>query len=71
MNPMFETMPLEELRTYVLTHQSDLEAFHLLVDRLKIQGERATYPCPNTPENIAIMRQAIQEKLGRSGVQNV
>ena len=61
----FETTTLEELRTYVLTHQSDTEAFHLLVDRLKSQGHRTTYPCLNTPENIAIMRQAIQEKLRR------
>jgi hypothetical protein len=26
---------------------------------------RAQYPCPNSPENIEIMRQAIGEKLGR------
>jgi hypothetical protein len=65
MNPTFETMTIEELRTYVLSHQSDAEAFHLLVDRLKAKGHRIQYPCPNTPENIAIMRQAIRDKLGR------
>jgi hypothetical protein len=66
MNPTYEMMTLEELRAYVLSHQSDTEAFQMLVDRLKAKGERVIYPCPNTPENLAIMRQVIQEKLGQS-----
>jgi hypothetical protein len=65
MNPTLESMTIEELRAYVLSHASDIEAFHFLVDRLKAKGQRIQYPCPNNPENIAIMQQAIQEKLGR------
>ena len=65
MNPTLETMTIEELRTYVLSHASDIEAFHFLVARLKAKGQRTQYPCPNSPENITIMQQAIREKLGR------
>jgi hypothetical protein len=65
MNPTFETMPLEELRTYVLSHREDTAAFHTLVDRSKTPEPKTQYPCPNTPENVEIMRQAIREKLGR------
>jgi hypothetical protein len=65
MNPTFETMSLQELRVYVLSHREDTSAFHALVDRRKVQGSRTQYPCPNTPENVAILRHALQEKLGR------
>jgi hypothetical protein len=39
----------------------------VLADRLKASSVSSTvYPCPDTPENLAIMEQAIQEKLGQS-----
>jgi hypothetical protein len=65
MNPTFETMSIQELRTYVLSHREDTSALHTLIDRTRPTPPRIQYPCPNTPENIEIMRQAIQEKLGR------
>jgi hypothetical protein len=65
MNPTFETMALEELRAYVLSHRDDTTAFHMLIDRTRPTAPRTKYPCPNTPENIEIMRQAIQAKLDR------
>ncbi len=65
MNPTFETMSIQELRTYVLSHREDTSALHTLIDRTRPTAPRTQYPCPNTPENIEIMRQAIQEKLGR------
>jgi hypothetical protein len=65
MNPTFETMSIQELRTYVLSHREDTSALHTLIDRTRPTTPRTQYPCPNTPENIEIMRQAIQEKLGR------
>jgi hypothetical protein len=65
MNPTFETMPLEELRAYVLSHREDTDAFHALIDRSKSPEPRKQYPCPDTPENIKSMHQAIREKLGR------
>jgi hypothetical protein len=65
MNPTFETMVLEDLRAYVLTHREDTPAFHALVDRSRSTTLRTQYPCPNTPANIEIMRQAIRTKLDR------
>jgi hypothetical protein len=64
MNPSFETMDLKELRAYVLSHREDTPALHALIDRSRSTGPRTLYPCPNTPENVEIMRQAIQKKLG-------
>jgi hypothetical protein len=65
MNPTFETMALEDLRAYVLSHREDTPAFHALVDRSRSTTPRTQYPCPNTPANIEIMRQVFQAKLGR------
>lgn len=65
MNPIFEAMSLSELRVYVLSHREDTAALHTLIDRRKAQGPRIQYPCPNTPENVEILRQVIQAKFGR------
>jgi hypothetical protein len=65
MNPTFETMSIQELRAYVLSHREDTTAFHALIDRTRPTSPRTQYPCPNTPETIAITHQAIREKLGR------
>jgi hypothetical protein len=63
MNPTFESMTLTDLRAYVLAHPTETDAFHGFVDRLKAQGQRIQCPCPNTPENIEIMRRAVRQKL--------
>lgn len=34
----YESMNLDELRQYVLTHQEDISAFHIYVDRSKAVG---------------------------------
>jgi hypothetical protein len=67
MNPDFAEMDIRSLRAYVLNNRNDNEAFYVLADRLKASSVSSTvYPCPDTPENLAIMEQAIQEKLGQS-----
>lgn len=38
--PNFETMSESELRTYVLSHREDTEAFYALADRLKSKPGR-------------------------------
>ncbi|MEA5534909.1 DUF6887 family protein [Crocosphaera sp. XPORK-15E] len=63
MNPNFKTMNKAELRAYVLQNREDKEAFYALMDRLKTNPTTKTYPCPNTPENLEVMKQAIREKL--------
>lgn len=64
MKPDFDIMSTAELRTYLLSHRNDDEAFYKLADRLEANSEDAElYPCPDTPENIAIMEAAIQEQV--------
>lgn len=61
----FKTMSVVELRTYVLEHREDETAFHALVDRLTENGTDEIYPYPNTPETIAMLREAIRKRLGK------
>ena len=57
-------MSKEELKAYVLTHKENTEVFDILADRLKTDNKDVPlYLSPTTPENIAIMEQAIKEKL--------
>jgi hypothetical protein len=34
----YETMSLDELRQYVLTHRENIQAFHVYIDRSKASG---------------------------------
>jgi hypothetical protein len=36
-----------------------------IFNRLEEQESSQIFPCPNNPENIKIMKQAIKEKLGK------
>lgn len=64
MKPNFDTMSIAELRTYLLSHRDDDEAFYKLADRLEASADDSNlYPIPDTPENIAIMEAAIEEHL--------
>jgi hypothetical protein len=38
----YETMGLNELRQYVLTHRENIQAFHVYVDRSKASGRMIT-----------------------------
>jgi hypothetical protein len=38
----YQTMNLDELRRYLLTHREDIEAFHVYVDRSKAKGRMIT-----------------------------
>ncbi len=61
MKPDFDTMSIPELRSYLLSHRNDDEAFYKLADRLEMADDASDlYPVPDTPENIAIMEAAIQ-----------
>jgi len=35
------------------------------MDRWNANLPLAVYPCPNTPENLEVMKKAIREKLGK------
>jgi hypothetical protein len=38
----YETMGLDELRQYVLTHRENIQAFHVYVDRSNASGRMIT-----------------------------
>ncbi|WP_009547646.1 DUF6887 family protein [Crocosphaera subtropica] len=61
----FSAMSTPELRRYVLQNRDDKPAFYALMDRLNSNTSTTSYPCPNTPENIEIMKQAIRKKLNQ------
>jgi hypothetical protein len=65
MKPTFQDMSINQLRTYVLEHREDKDAFENLVDRLKTDASGVVYPCPNTPETIQVTRKAIQERFAQ------
>jgi hypothetical protein len=56
----FETMNLNELRQYVLTHREDLNAFHIYVDRSKSYGRMITIN-PGDPNWESNLDQKIQQ----------
>jgi hypothetical protein len=59
--PNDETMPLDELRQYVLAHRSDQEAFHAYSDRSKASGRMITID-PTDPAWEAKLSQRIQQR---------
>jgi len=64
MKPDFETMSKAELRSYVMAHRDDNEAFYKLVDRLKADNKDAIrYPCPKNPEDWAKVPELIEEQI--------
>ncbi len=65
MKQNFSDMNVSELRAYVVTHREDETAFQMLIDRLKVNASGVRYPCPNTPETIAITQKAIRERLSK------
>ena len=64
MKPDFEKMSKAELRSYVMAHRDDNEAFYMLVDRLKADNKNAVrYPCPNSPEDWEKVPKLIEEQI--------
>jgi hypothetical protein len=45
----YETMELDELRQYVLTHRENIQAFHVYVDRSKASGRMISID-PSDPQ---------------------
>ena len=56
----YETMNLDELRRYVLTHREDLNAFYVYVDRSKAVGRMITIN-PDDPDWEETLEQRIQQ----------
>ena len=58
----YETMGLDELRQYVLTHREDIKAFHLYVDRSKASGRMITID-PNDPQWEENLDRSIESRI--------
>ncbi|MCY7272593.1 MAG: hypothetical protein LH702_02305 [Phormidesmis sp. CAN_BIN44] len=59
-------MTTTELRAYLLSHRNDDEAFYKLADRLEASSEESElYPYPDSPEAIAILKAAIQQRVSK------
>ena len=52
MKPNFSEMNLKELRTYMLDHRDDDEAFYAYVDRSKAEGTWVKMPPLKSPEDL-------------------
>ncbi|MBH8575139.1 hypothetical protein I8752_19390 [Nostocaceae cyanobacterium CENA369] len=58
----YETMNLDELRQYVLTHREDLHAFHVYIDRSKAVGRMITIN-PDDLDWEETLEQRIQQSI--------
>lgn len=65
----YETMNLDELRQYVLTHREDLNAFHVYVDRSKAVGRMITIN-PDDPDWEKTLEQRIQQAISGEAESN-
>ena len=50
--PNFKTMNLKQLRTYILSHRDDDDAFHTFVDRVDNEKSWTTHPPINSIEEM-------------------
>ena len=58
----YETMELDELRQYVLTHSEDIQAFHVYVDRSKASGRMITID-PTDPQWEENLDRSIESRI--------
>lgn len=56
----FESMNLDDLRRYVLSHREDTEAFHTYIDHSKASGRMITID-PSDPGWERVVEQKIQQ----------
>ena len=61
MKPKFEAMSRQELRTYILEHREDEEAFELYLDQIMAEPSEI-YPAPKTIEELGNFPQLLSKK---------
>lgn len=62
----YDTMSLDELRQYVLTHREDIDAFHIYVDRSKAAGRMITINLDDPNWEKALERRIQQATSGET-----
>lgn len=63
----YDTMSLDELRQYVLTHREDIDAFQIYVDRSKAAGRMITINLDDPNWEEALERRIQQATAGETG----
>jgi hypothetical protein len=68
MKTNLQAMTQSELRTYVVAHPNDVEAFQLWVDRVNAHPPRKVYPPIQTPEDISEFERLVKERKAKKQV---
>ncbi|BAZ18064.1 hypothetical protein NIES4071_99460 [Calothrix sp. NIES-4071] len=63
MKPEFSAMTKAELRSYVIAHPNDNEAFYIFVDRFTSEASPETFDIPNSSDEIEKVEILIRQKL--------
>jgi hypothetical protein len=63
MKPDFTTMSKRELRSYVITHPDNKNAFHAFVDRFTANASPETFDIPNSKNEVKQVEILIKQKL--------
>jgi aromatic ring hydroxylase len=59
--PNFKTMTSQELKSYVLSHREDDEAFYAYVDKVNERKDRVVYPPLNSLEDLEKYPEVIEQ----------
>jgi hypothetical protein len=62
----FNTMTKKELRTYVIGHPTDKDAFSIFVDRFTVKASSETFAMPHSVTEFQGMDRLIKQKLEQS-----
>jgi ATP phosphoribosyltransferase regulatory subunit HisZ len=65
--PNFQTMTEQELKSYLLSHREDNEAFYAYVDKVHQRKNRVVYPPLNTLEDMEKYPEVIEKMRLDSG----
>jgi hypothetical protein len=65
MKPNFELMNRKELRTYMLEHRDDTEAFHAYMDKLNALPPTTIFPAPQSVDDLSNFSQLLEEHRRR------
>jgi hypothetical protein len=66
----FEQMSRTELRTYILEHREDEEAFQLYMNRLDRSPDRPVFPAPQSIEELSHFAELLEQYRQSSQGQN-
>ncbi|NET55358.1 MAG: hypothetical protein F6K47_03975 [Symploca sp. SIO2E6] len=65
--PNFQTMSAQELKSYVLSHREDDEAFYAYLDKVRERKNRVVYPPLNSLEELEKYPEVLEHMRQDSG----